>query len=90
MVGKEQWVVLPYSLSKDLMGLRLSPPGVKEDFYWRPKWVNDYSYSNINTDTLPIALLSAIQYGRVLDRLIRDAPPMGTGKLVRILPGCIS
>ena len=65
-------MLLPYSLSNYLLILRLSPPGAKEEHYWRPKWVNNYSYYNINADTLPIAALSAMQYGRVLDCLIRD------------------
>ena len=39
MVGKGQWVVLPYLVDKDLHGLRLIPPGVKEERYWRPRWI---------------------------------------------------
>ena len=31
MVEKGQWVVLPYSGAKELPGLRIIPPGVKED-----------------------------------------------------------
>ena len=30
MVGKGQWVVLPYSVSEELPGLRPIPSGVKE------------------------------------------------------------
>ena len=30
MVGKGQWIVLPYSVTRNLPGLRLSPPGFKE------------------------------------------------------------
>ena len=71
MGGKVQWVFLPDLLSNDLLILRLGPPGAKKEHYWRPKWVNNYSYYNINADTLPIAALSAMQYGRVLDCLIR-------------------
>ena len=29
MLDKGQWTVLPYSVAKLLLGLRLSPPGVK-------------------------------------------------------------
>ena len=41
---------------------------MKEERDQQPRRIDDYSYSNINTDTLPIAALSAMQYGRVLDR----------------------
>ena len=72
MVGTGQWVVLPYSVAKDILGLRLIPPGVKEEQDLRPRWLSDYSYSNLNTETLPIAALSSMQYGRALDLLIRE------------------
>ena len=45
---------------------------MKEERDQQPRWIDDYSYSNINTDTLPIAALSAMKYGRVLDHLIRE------------------
>ena len=38
----------------------------------RPRWLGDYSYFKTNTETLPVACLSAMQYGRALDRLIRE------------------
>ena len=39
MVGKGQWVVFPYSVAKELQGLRLSPLRVKEEIYWQPRWI---------------------------------------------------
>ena len=70
MVEKGRWVVLPYLVAKGLPGLRLSPQGVKVERYQRPCWLGNYSYFKTNTETLPVACLSAIQYGRALDRLI--------------------
>ena len=64
--------MLPYLVSKGLPGLSLSPPGVKVERDRRPLWLGDYSYFKTNAETLPIACLSAIQYGQALDRLIRD------------------
>ena len=61
MVGKGQWVVLPYLVAKELPELRLRPPGVKEerkDWLW---WIGDYGYSNLNSKDLPIATLFAMQ-----------------------------
>ena len=38
----------------------------------RPRWLGDYSYFKTNAETLPVACLSAMQYGRALDCLIRE------------------
>ena len=72
MVEKGQWVVFPYSVAKRLPGLRLSPPGVKEERDRRPRWLGDYSFNAINAQTLPLAALDSMQYGRALDRLLRE------------------
>ena len=72
MVEKGQWVVLPYLVTKRLPGLRLSPPGVKVERDRRPRWLGDYSYFKTNAKNLPVACLSATQYGRALDRLLRE------------------
>ena len=72
MIEKGQWVVLPYSVAKGLPGLRLIPPGVKAERDRRPCWLGDYSFFKTNAKTLPLACLPAMQYGRVLDRLIRE------------------
>ena len=60
-------MVLPYSEAKGL-----SPPGVKVERDPRPRWLGDYSFFKTNAKTLPIASLSAMQYGRALDCLIRE------------------
>ena len=65
-------MVLLYSISKGLPGFRLSPPGVKVEQDRRPRWLGDYSYFKTNAETFPVACLSAIQYGRALDCLIRE------------------
>ena len=44
MIEKGQWVVLPYLVAKGLLGLWLSPPGVKVERDWRPRWLGDYSF----------------------------------------------
>ena len=72
MIEKGQWVVLPYSVTKGLPGLRMSPPGVKVERDRRPRWLGDYSYFKTNAETLPVACLSTMKYGRALDRLIRQ------------------
>ena len=65
-------MVLPYSVAKRLPGLRLSPPGIKVERDKRPRWLGDYSYFKTNAKTLPVACLSVMQYGWVLDRLLHE------------------
>ena len=74
MEGKGQWVVLSYSVAQYLSGLRIGIilPVVKEERDRRPRWLGSYIYSNSNYKTLPIAALSAMQYGRTLERIIRE------------------
>ena len=50
MVGKGQWAILTYLVAMDLPELRLSPLGVKEDLEQRPRYIDNYSYSNIIVD----------------------------------------
>ena len=45
-------------------------------------WIGDYSYYPINAEYLPIAVLSAMQYGQALDHLIREV-----GSSIRHIPG---
>ena len=72
MVEKGQWLVLPYSVAKRLPGLRLSPTCMKVERDRRPRWIGDYNHFKTNTKTLPVACLSTMQYGQVLDRLLRE------------------
>ena len=72
MVEKGQWTVLLYLVAKRLPGLRLSPPEVKVERDRRPRWLGNYSHYKTNAETLPVACLSEMQYGRALDRLLCD------------------
>ena len=72
IVVKEQWVIFPYSVTKELQGIRLRPLGVKEDRDWQSRCLGDYSYSYLNSETLPIAIMPTMQYGRALERLIKE------------------
>ena len=72
MINKSQWVVLPYSQVKNFPNLRLSPPGVIPQRGRRPRWIVDYSWYDVNKDTLPIYPSNAMQFGHTLDRLLRE------------------
>ena len=72
MINKQQWVVLPYHVAKNLKNVRLSPPGVVPQRGRRPRWIVDYTWSNVNEETLPLAPSEAMQFGHALDRILRE------------------
>lgn len=72
MIGKQQWVLLPYEAIKHLKNLRLSPPGVVPQRDRRPRWICDYTWSGVNPATAPIAPKEAMQFGHALDRILRQ------------------
>ncbi|KAL3822916.1 hypothetical protein ACHAXA_010699 [Cyclostephanos tholiformis] len=72
MINKGQWIVLLYSAVRHLPGLRISPPGVIPQRDRRPHWIVDYSWWDVNDDTLPLAATEAMQFGHALDRILRE------------------
>ena len=74
--------MLLYSVATRLTRLKLSPSGVKVERDRRPRWLGDYRYYKTNADTLPVACLSAMQYGCALERLLCEIvfadPALGT------------
>ena len=88
MVARGQWIVLPYSAVKDLPGLRASPPGVVPQVGRRPRWIVDYSFWGINEETLPLVALESMQFGRALDRILREIllanPALGPVHLIKV------
>jgi hypothetical protein len=70
MINKGQWVVLPYSAVKDLPGLQISPPRVAPQRDRRQRWIVDYSWWDVNADTLPLAAMDAMQFGHALDQIL--------------------
>lgn len=88
MIEKGQWVILPASVAKNLPGLRLSPPGVVPQRDRRPRWIGDYSWYDVNDDTLPLAAMEAMQFGHALDRILREIllanPAFGPVQLIKV------
>ena len=88
MLDKGQWVILPFSVVSKLKNLRVSPPGVVPQRGRRPRWICDYTWSNVNQDTVPIAPMHAMQFGYALDRILRQIllanPELGPVKLIKI------
>jgi hypothetical protein len=70
MVDRATWVVLPYHQLRHVPNLRVSPMGVVPQHERRPRPIVDYSFSGVNSDTMRIAPVDAMQFGRALERII--------------------
>ena len=70
MIDQQYWTVLPYSQVKHLPHLRLSPLGVVPQRDRRDRIIVDLSFSGVNADTVPLAPMEAMQFGRALDRTL--------------------
>ena len=88
MINKGQWVVLPASAVENMPGLRISPPGVVPQRGRRPRWIVDYTFSDVNKETLPLAAMEAMQFGHALDRILREIlladPELGPVQLLKV------
>ena len=67
MMDKQQWTVLPASMVKNIKGLRLSPLGLVPQRNRRNRMISNYIYFSVNNDTLQLAPLDAMQFGRTLN-----------------------
>lgn len=72
MINKGQWVILPASIACKLRNLRISPPGVVPQRDRRPRWICDYTWSGVNPETINLVPREAMQFGRALDRILRE------------------
>ena len=71
MVEQGYWTVLPYSSVLNLSHLRLSPLGVVPQRDRRPRIIVDYTFWGINDETVPLAPVDTMQFGRALERVLR-------------------
>ena len=72
------WIVLPYAAVRNWENLRVSPIGAVPQRDRRPRLIVDYSFSDLNAETLKLAPAEAMQFGRALQRVLKhilDADP---------------
>ena len=77
MVQQNYWCVLPYSVVKNLLNLKLVPTGVVPQQVRHPQPIIDYSWCNIYQDSMPVAPIEAMQFGKTFSWLMQqlvDAP----------------
>jgi hypothetical protein len=72
MINKGQWVILPAKAVLHLPSLRLSTPGVVPQHGCCPHWICDYSWWVVNKDTLPLAVMEAMQFGWSLEQILHE------------------
>jgi hypothetical protein len=70
MIEKNQWLVFPFSQVWNLPNLRVSPTGVVPQWDRQPRTIVDYSHSNVNQESCPVAPTEAMQFGSALQRII--------------------
>ncbi len=82
------WLVLPFEVVKGWPSLRISPLGVVPQRDRRPRLIVDYTWSQVNQDTLKLAPTEAMQFGRTLHRVLSNIvhadPRYGPVKLAKI------
>ena len=88
MITLGHWTVLPYKIAKKFFGLRISPLGVVPQNERRPRTIVDYTFYDLNKESVPTAPTEAMQFGRTLDRLIRHVvtacPSNGQVHLIKV------
>jgi len=72
MVGKGQWMILPYKTVADIPNLCISPLGVVPQCDRQPRTIADYTFSSVNNDTIPLTDHLPLQFGQALLRILRQ------------------
>jgi hypothetical protein len=85
---KGYWMVMPYEDIRDHPSLRVSPLGVVPQRDRRPRIIVDYSFYDINKDTLKMAPEQSMQFGKAIERLMqgltRANPKFGDNNLYKV------
>ncbi len=71
MVRKGYWTILPFHLIKSFSHLKLSPAGVVPQRTRRPRPIMDYSFTEVNQYSIPLAP-DSMQIGHTLHRLLQN------------------
>ena len=71
MVARGQWMVLPYSVVREMDRLRVAPIGVVPQHDRRPRTIVDYTFYRLNEETVLLGPSEAMQFGRTLQRLLQ-------------------
>ena len=67
--------VLPYKVVSSWANLRVSPLGAVPQHNRRPRLIVDFSFSEVNAETVQLAPAEAMQFGRALQRVMTRGGP---------------
>jgi hypothetical protein len=70
MASNGMWIVLPWTESKNLQNLCLSPPGCVPQRERQPRLIANYTFSGVNQDTVQVTPPKAMQFGGALTHVI--------------------
>jgi hypothetical protein len=70
LIRKGQWVLLPADLVIHNHNVRLTPFGMLPQRDQRPITIYDYYFFLVNLDTIPLAPVESMQFGRALWRIL--------------------
>ena len=88
MIDKKQWVILPYEEARLLPGLRISPPGCIPQRDRRPRWICDYTFYDVNQETITLFAEESMQFGHALERFLRELlladPNLGPVNIIKV------
>jgi len=87
MVHKNFWMVLPYKAVQHFPHLKLAPSGVVPQRARHPRPIMDYTFTGVNTHSLPLAP-DSMQIGntlqRILQRLAYSDPSFGPPRMLKL------
>jgi hypothetical protein len=82
------WMLLPYDSVKNFESLRLSPLGVVPQRERRPRVIVDYSFHDVNIDTVKLSPAEAMQFGKANERLqshlVKSNPKYGDCHMYKV------
>jgi hypothetical protein len=82
------WMVVPFLAIKHLPHLKLTPAGIVPQRECRPRPIMDYTFNEVNPNTLPITPYPSMPFGvtlpRLLQCLVNSNPSFGPPLLMKV------
>jgi len=88
MVRKGQWIILPYHDIAHLPNLQISPMGVVPQQDQRPQTITNYTFSEVNANTVDLTSHLPLQFGRallhILCKIVTSDPTFGPIFIIKL------
>jgi hypothetical protein len=70
-IRSRYWLVLPYHALRGHPKLKIAPASVVPQCERRPRPIIDYGYNGVNSQSIPLAPMYAMQFGGALQRILQ-------------------